>query len=146
MFYGEFDHALDKKGRIILPSKFRAALKEHYVEKLFLTRGLDECIFVFPEEEWKTQETKFRNIPFTKKEGRRFNRLYFSGAIDAVPDKQGRILIPKYLKDYAGIKRDILIVGVSSRIEIWSKEKWEEFYKTSKDSFEEIAEKLIDLQ
>ena len=146
MFYGEYDHALDKKGRIILPSKFRVTMKENYVEKLFLTRGLDECIFAFPEEEWKSQEAKFRSIPFTKKEGRRFNRLYFSGAVDVVPDKQGKILLPRYLKDYARIKRDIVIVGVSCRMEIWAKDKWDEFYKSSKESFEDIAEKLMYLE
>jgi len=145
MFYGEYEHSLDKKGRIILPSKFRSAMKEHYVEKMFLTRGLDECIFVFSEEEWKSQEARFRAIPFTKSEGRKFNRLYFSGAIDIIPDKQGRILIPRYLKDYARIKRDVVILGVSNRIEIWSKEKWEEFYRTSKESFEEVAENLVNL-
>jgi MraZ protein len=146
MFYGEYEHSLDKKARIILPSKFRQAMKEHYVEKLFMTRGLDQCIFVFPEEEWRNQEAKFRSVPFTKKDGRKFNRLYFSGAVDAVPDKQGRILLPKYLKDYADIKKDILIIGVSSRMEIWAKEKWEDFYKNTKESFEDIAEKLIDLE
>lgn len=146
MFYGEYEHALDNKGRIILPSKFRQAMKENYVEKLFCTRGLDTCIFVFSEEEWKAQETKFRAISFTKKEGRKFNRMYFSGAVDTAPDTQGRILIPKYLKEFANIKRDIVIVGVSNRMEIWAKEKWDEFYKASKESFEDIAEKLIDLE
>jgi len=146
MFYGEYDHSLDKKSRIIIPSKFRAAMKENYVEKIYLTRGLDECIFMFPEEEWKNQEAKFRAIPFTKKDGRKFNRLYFSGATEAAPDKQGRILIPTYLKDYAKIKKDLVIVGVSLRIEIWAKDKWEEYYKSSKESFEEIAEKIVDLE
>lgn len=146
MFYGEYEHSLDKKSRIILPSKFRTSMKENYVERLYLTRGLDECIFVFSEEEWKSQEAKFRAISFTKKEGRKFNRLYFSGAVDAVPDKQGRILLPRYLKEYAHIKRDIVIVGVSNRIEIWAKDKWGEFYKSSKESFEDTAEKLIELE
>jgi len=145
MFYGEFEHSLDKKGRVIMPSKFRQAIKDNYIEKLFLTRGLDECIFLFPEEEWKQQEAKFRAIPFTKMEGRKFNRLFFSGAVDTFPDKQGRILMPKYLKEYAKIQKDIMVVGVSSRIEIWSKDKWKDFYGSSKESFEEIAEKIIDL-
>jgi len=145
MFYGEYEHSLDNKGRIIIPSKFRMAMKENYVEKFFITRGLDECLFMFPQDEWKSQEAKFRNMPFTKKDARRFNRLFFSGAVDVVPDKQGRIMIPKYLKDYAQIKKDIMTVGVSNRIEIWSKEKWGEFYTSSKESFEDIAEKLMDL-
>jgi len=146
MFYGEYDHSLDKKGRIIVPSKIRVVMKENYIEKLFITRGLDECLFIFPEDEWKSQEAKFRALPFTKKESRQFNRLFFSGAVDIVVDKQGRLLVPRYLKEYAHIKRDIVIVGVSSRIEIWAKEKWGEFYSTTKDSFEDIAEKLIDLE
>lgn len=145
MFYGEFDHKLDKKGRIIIPSDFREASKENYVDKFFITRGLDKCLFMFPEEEWKSQEARFRSLSFTKSEARKFNRLFFSGAVLVQPDKQGRILIPTYLKNYANIKKEIMLIGVSSRIEIWSREGWGEFYSTAKDSFEDIAEKLIDL-
>ena len=146
MFYGEHEHKLDKKGRIIIPSRFREVSKEHYIEKFFVTRGLDVCLFMFPEEEWKSQESKFKALSFTKREARKFNRLFFSGAVEIVPDKQGRILIPPYLKHYAGIKKEIMIIGVSNRIEIWSKDKWEEFYGTSKESFEDIAEGLVDLE
>ncbi len=144
MFYGEYDHRLDKKGRIIIPSAFREASKENYVEKFFITRGLDKCLFMFPEEEWKSQEAKFKNLSFTKSQARKFNRLFFSGAVEIIPDKQGRILIPSYLRHYAGIKKEIMIIGVSSRIEIWSLENWKAFYASSKESFEDIAEKLID--
>ena len=144
MFYGEYQHSLDKKGRLILPSKFREVAKANYIEKFFITRGLDNCLFMFPEDEWKTQETKFKSLSFTKKEARRFNRLYFSGTVEIIPDKQGRISVPKYLKDYAGIKNDVVLVGVSNRIEIWSKDKWQEFYRTNRDSFEDIAEKLME--
>jgi len=146
MFYGEYEHRLDKKGRVIIPSKIREVSKDNYVEKFFVTRGLDTCLFMFPEEEWRQQEAKFKNLSFTKKETRKFNRLFFAGAVELTADKQGRILLPTYLKQYAGIKREIMIIGVSSRIEIWSKDKWEEFYKATKDSFEDIAEKLIDLE
>jgi len=145
MFYGEFEHALDRKGRLIVPSKFRDALKEHYIERFFITRGLDKCLFMFGEDEWKTQEQKFKSMSFTKSEHRRFNRLYFSGACEVVPDKQGRILVPSYLKNYANIKKDVYIIGVSNRIEIWSRDVWKEYYSVSKDSFEEVAEKLVDL-
>ena len=144
MFYGEFEHALDRKGRIIIPSKFRDALKEHYIERFFITRGLDKCLFMFVEDEWRSQEQKFKAMSFTKSEFRRFNRIYFSGASDLIPDKQGRILVPPYLKEYAGIKRDVFIIGVSNRIEIWGRESWKEYYQTSKDTFEDVAEKLID--
>ena len=143
MFYGEYEHTLDRKGRIIIPSKFREAIKEHYVERFFVTRGLDKCLFMFAEDEWKLQEQKFKAMPFTKSEYRRFNRLYFSGASELAPDKQARILIPSYLKDYAGIKRDVYIIGVSNRIEIWSRENWKDYYSSSKDAFEEVAEKMI---
>ena len=146
MFYGEYEHRLDKKGRVIIPSKIREVSKDNYVDKFFVTRGLDTCLFMFPEEEWRQQETKFKNLSFTKRETRKFNRLFFAGAVELMADKQGRILLPTYLKQYAGIKREIMIIGVSSRIEIWSKDKWEEFYKATKDSFEDVAEKLIDLE
>ena len=99
--------------------------------------------FLFTESEWRSQESKFKSVSFTKSESRKFNRLYFSGAGQIDCDKQGRILIPKYLKDYAGIKRDVVIIGVSNRIEIWSRESWQQYYNGSKDSFEEIAEKLM---
>jgi MraZ protein len=145
MFYGEYLHSIDRKGRLILPAKFREAAKTHFIEKFFVTRGLDSCLFMFSEEEWRTQESKFKAIPFTKQQARTFNRLYFSGAVEVVLDSQGRILLPQYLKDFAQIKRDVVIVGVSSRIEIWARDKWQEFYGNSRQSFEEIAEKLMDM-
>lgn len=142
MFYGEYEHTLDKKGRIIIPSKFREALKDHYVEKFFVTRGLDKCLFVFSEDEWKLQEQKFKNISFTRPESRRFNRMFFSGACEVLCDKQGRILLPAYLKTYAAIKRDVAIIGVSNRFEIWDLDTWRGFYSSSIDTFEDVAEKL----
>lgn len=144
MFYGEYLHTLDRKGRIILPSKFRDAAKANFVEKFYLNRGLDKCLFMFAEEEWKLQEQKFRTMSFTNQESRKFNRIYFSGAVEIIPDKQGRILVPQYLKDFAGIKRDVIIIGVSNRIEIWSRDSWGDFYNSSKESYENIAEKLIE--
>ncbi len=145
MFYGEYLHSIDRKGRLILPAKFRETAKSHFIEKFFVTRGLDKCLFMFSEEEWRTQESKFKAISFTKQQARTFNRLYFSGAVEVISDKQGRILLPQYLKDFAEIKKDVIIVGVSNRIEIWAKDKWQEFYGSSRQSFEEIAEKLMDV-
>ncbi|MGB4521458.1 MAG: division/cell wall cluster transcriptional repressor MraZ [Candidatus Omnitrophota bacterium] len=145
MFYGEYLHSIDRKGRLILPAKFRESAKNNFIEKFFLTRGLDKCLFMFSEEEWRTQENKFKAISFTKQESRTFNRLYFSGAVDIIPDKQGRILIPGYLKDFAEIRKDVMVVGVSNRLEIWAKDKWQEFYGSSRQSFEEIAEKLMEM-
>ena len=143
MFYGEYEHTIDKKGRLIIPSKFRDSFKEYDVEKLYITRGLDKCLFVFTESEWKSQESKFKSISFTKSESRKFNRIYFAGASQLECDEQGRILIPKYLKEYAGIKRDVMIVGVSNRIEVWSRDAWQHYYNGAKESFEDIAEKLM---
>ncbi len=145
MFYGEYFHTIDRKGRLILPSKFREVSKANFIEKFFVTRGLDKCLFMFSEEEWRSQETKFKSISFTKSQARTFNRLYFSGAVETIPDKQGRILLPQYLKDFAEIKKEVVIVGVSNRVEIWAKDKWQEFYGNSRQSFEEIAEKLMDV-
>ncbi|MFA7283985.1 MAG: division/cell wall cluster transcriptional repressor MraZ [Candidatus Omnitrophota bacterium] len=145
MFYGEFEHSIDRKGRLIMPAKFREVAKNQFVEKFFVTRGLDKCLFMFSEEEWRSQENKFKAMSFTKQQARIFNRLLFSGALDVCPDKQGRVLLPQYLKDFAQIKKDVVIVGVSNRIEIWSKELWRDFYANSRQSFEEISEKLMDV-
>ena len=144
MFYGEYQHTIDRKGRIILPAKFREAAKSNFIEKFFVTRGLDKCLFMFAEDEWKTQEQKFKTMPFTKQEARRFNRIYFSGAQDVTADKEGRILLPQYLKEFAGIKKDIVIIGVANRIEIWDKDLWAEFYKSASEGFESVAETLIE--
>lgn len=145
MFYGEFEHSIDRKGRLILPARFRETAKNQFIEKFFVTRGLDKCLFMFSEEEWRSQENKFKGMSFTKQQSRTFNRLLFSGAVDVAADKQGRILLPQYLKDFADIKRDVVIVGVSNRIEIWSKDAWRDFYSNSRQSFEEIAEKLMEV-
>ncbi len=145
MFYGEFEHSIDRKGRLILPAKFREVAKNQFVEKFFITRGLDKCLFMFAEEEWRSQENKFKTMSFTKQQSRTFNRLLFSGAVEISSDKQGRILVPQYLKDFAAIKKDVMIIGVSNRIEIWAKDSWRDFYANSRQSFEEIAEKLMDV-
>ena len=144
MFYGEFNHSIDNKNRIIIPSKFREVVTNLGIEKFYITRGLDECLFVFSENEWRTQEGKFKSMSFMKKDARKFNRLFFSGAIECQPDKQWRILIPDYLKNYASLSRDVMVIGVSNRIEIWDKKKWQEFYTSSKDNYENIAEELIE--
>ena len=143
MFYGEHEHTIDRKGRLIIPSRFREVMKEHYTERFVVTRGLDRCLFLFPEDEWRTQEGKFRALSFTKPEARRFNRFYFSGASELTSDRQGRVLIPPYLKEYAGIKRDVMLVGVSNRIEIWDQEEWKKFYEQFKENYEQMAEKLL---
>ena len=145
MFYGEYIHNIDLKGRLIMPARFRDTCREYGIERFFLTRGMDHCIFMFSEDEWRSQEQKFKNMSFTRKEARSFNRMFFAGAVDALPDKQGRFIIPPYLKDYAGIERETVIIGVSNRIEIWDSKKWREYYAESNSTFEEISENMLDL-
>ncbi len=145
MFYGEYSHSIDRKGRIVLPAKLRDVCKEYGVDRFFVTRGLDKCIFMFSSDEWRVQEQKFKSLSFTKQESRHFNRMFFSGATDVTPDKQGRFIIPQYLKDHANIKRDTVIIGISNRIEIWDKTLWQEFHHNSSKTFEQTAENLINL-
>jgi MraZ protein len=143
MFYGEYAHTIDPKGRLIVPAKFRQTFQEQQVQTLFLTRGLDGCLFLFTETEWHVVESRFRQIPFTRGEGRRFNRLFFSGATEVTLDNLGRILIPKPLKDFAEIQQEVVFVGVSTRMEIWAKEKWQAFYDSSRGDFEDMAERVM---
>lgn len=143
MFYGAHEHSIDRKGRLIIPAKFRELCKEHLVERLYLTRGLDGCLFLFTEEEWRLMENRFKSVPFTRAEGRQFNRLFFSGASDVMPDAQGRILVPRDLKEYAQMKQDVIVVGVSNRIEVWAKERWKAFTDTTLPQFEDVAEKFL---
>jgi MraZ protein len=145
MFYGEYTHNLDTKGRLILPSKYRDVARQNSISKFFVTRGLEKCIFMFAENEWKLQEQKFRDLSFTKQDARTFNRMFFSGAVDVVPDNQGRFLIPQYLKDFAGITASTVLIGVSNRIEIWDAARWKEYESKSTELFEQTAERMIDL-
>ena len=142
MFYGEYEHTLDKKGRLIIPSKFREIFNDR---KFYITKGLDRCLFLFTEEEWQSQEDKFKGMSFTKPDARRFNRMFFGGAFEAVCDKQGRVVMPQYLKEHSQIKNTVVLVGVSNRIEIWAKEIWDDYKEKSQAIFEETAENLISL-
>ncbi|CAD2079342.1 Protein MraZ [Jeotgalicoccus meleagridis] len=137
---GEYKHNLDTKGRIIVPSKFRDLLSEQFI----ITRGLDRCLFAYTMDEWARIEEKLKTLPLTKKDARKFTRLFFSGATNVEIDKQGRINIPQNLRDYAGLEKDCTVIGVSSRIEIWDTNAWEGFYTESEENFEDIAEDLID--
>ena len=139
MFMGEYNHSVDAKGRLIVPAKFREQLGEEFV----VTKGLDGCLFVYPQEEWKHIEDKFREVPLTTKDARKFSRFFFAGAASCEIDKQGRILIPGVLREYAGLEKDVVLVGVLSRIEIWDKHNWEE--SNTYDDMDEIAEHMADL-
>jgi transcriptional regulator MraZ len=141
MFMGEYHHNVDTKGRLIVPAKFRDNLGESFV----LTRGLDQCLFGYPLDEWKIIEEKLKNLPLTKKDARAFTRFFFSGATECEIDKQGRINIATPLTNYAKLEKECVVLGVSNRIEIWNKEIWEEYFNESADSFADIAENMIGL-
>ena len=143
MFRGRFESSIDIKGRTSVPSKFREILSSRSEEKLILT-NFDGCLWAYPVKAWQEIEEKIAQLPQLKPEVKALQRVFVSAASECPIDKQGRILLPAYLKDHAEIKRDVIIVGVSNRIEIWSKEKWQEFYANSRQSFEQIAEKLYD--
>lgn len=140
MFIGEYTHALDNKNRIIIPAKFREGLGEKFV----LTKGLDGCLYAYPMTEWMILEEKLKKLPLTSKDARAFVRFFFSGANEIEVDKQGRGLIPQNLLEYANLEKEIVSIGVSTRIEIWGKEKWEA-YNDSNIDFNEIAEKMNEL-
>ncbi|MGE5329201.1 MAG: division/cell wall cluster transcriptional repressor MraZ [Deltaproteobacteria bacterium] len=140
MFIGEYQHTIDLKSRIIMPSKFREGLGEKFI----VTKGLDNCLFVYSLEEWTNFENKLRTLPIADKAAREFIRFFFSGAAECEVDKQGRILIPSNLREFAKLDKEIVITGVSTRIEIWSKENWEAYNNSGMDA-DEIAEKMSQL-
>jgi MraZ protein len=139
MFMGEYHHSIDNKGRMIVPSKFREELGEMFI----ITRGLDQCLFGYPLSEWALIEDKLKGLPLTKKDARAFTRFFFSGATESELDKQGRINIPAPLLQYAKLEKECVVLGVSNRIEIWSKQIWEDYFSESEESFAEIAENMI---
>lgn len=140
MFMGEYQHTIDEKGRLTIPAKFREGLGASFV----LTRGLDQCLFAYPIEEWKVIEEKLKSLPFTKADARAFTRFFFSGATECEWDKQGRVNIPLNLREHARLQKDCVVIGVSNRVEIWAKEQWEQYFQESESSFGDIAEKLVD--
>ncbi len=140
MFTWNYERTIDGKGRIIIPPKFRKELGEEFI----ISRGLERCIYIYPMETWKELSKKISSLPLEKKDVRIYQRFIFSSALDVKIDSQGRISIPKTLRDYAGIKRDVVMVGVSSRIEIWDKERWEKINEELEESLMNF-EGLIDL-
>ena len=141
MFTGEYQHSVDEKGRLIMPAKFREVLGDVFM----ITKGLDGCLFVYPREEWKALEDKLKNLPFTNKDARAFARFFFSGASECETDKQGRALISANLREYAKINKDVVVIGVGTRIEIWARENWEGYSTETAKSYEELAEKMMEL-
>lgn len=139
MFMGEYNHSVDTKGRLIIPAKFREALGEEFV----VTKGLDGCLFIYSQEEWKNIEETFRNTPLTTKDARKFSRFFFAGAASCELDKQGRILIPSNLREFAGLEKDVVLAGVFNKIEIWSKDRWMD--EGNYDDMDEVAERMAEL-
>ena len=135
MFMGEYNHSIDEKGRIIVPSKFREQLGDNFV----VTQGLDGCLFLYPNEEWENFVAGLRGLPGNK-DARRLQRYFMAGAVSCEVDKQGRILIPAKLREQAGLEKEVLFIGVLSKIEIWSKERWEK--NDCYDDMDEIAEHM----
>lgn len=140
MFMGEYHHTIDEKGRMIIPAKFREELGSTFV----ITRGLDHCLFVYPQSEWKQLELKLKSLPFTKKDARAFTRFFFSGATECDLDKQGRVNVSLPLRQYSQLEKECVVIGVSNRVEIWSKDNWVTYFEESEDSFSEIAEGIVD--
>jgi MraZ protein len=139
MFLGEYAHTLDDKGRLTLPARFRDQLAKGVV----VTRGLDGCLFVFTDEDWKQfTETLSEQLPFTQKSARDFSRFFFSGAADIIPDRQGRILIPPFLRQYANLEADVMIIGANSRLELWDTERWQQTLLDVEANAEMIAEQF----
>lgn len=138
MFMGEYHHSIDSKGRIIIPSKVRDGLGENFI----VTRGLDGCLFLYPKVEWDKKIEKFKELPDTK-DKRQFMRIFLSGATICEYDKQGRINIPNPLVEFAKLEKDCIIIGVDEKLEIWSKERWEEFIANNEENLSDIADSLF---
>ena len=138
MFIGEYEHTVDVKGRIIMPSK----LRENIGEKFIITKGLDKCLFAYSKSEWTNFEEKLKTLPLTNKNARDFVRFFLSGAVECEIDKQGRFLVPANLRTYANIDKEIVIIGVGTRLEIWNKESWTNYSSEENISADEIAENM----
>ena len=138
---GEFNHSIDPKGRLIIPSKFRDILGEDFV----ITKGLDGCLFLYPNNEWKIFEEKLRTLPLTNKNARTFTRYFLGSAVDGGLDKQGRVLISSALREFAGLEKEVVLVGVLERVEIWDKAKWDESNAVVEDNMDDIASQMEEL-
>jgi MraZ protein len=141
MFLGEFSHTLDDKGRLTIPAKFRDEL----AGGLVITRGIDHCLAVYPRQVWEHLAARITQLPISQRNARNFGRLMFSGAADFVPDRQGRVLIPQPLRDYAGLDGDAIIIGLYDRLEIWNPENWTILRTEVEENPESIAEQLQEL-
>ena len=138
MLIGEYEHSLDVKGRLIMPAKLRTDMGEKFI----ITKGLDGCLFVFSQIEWSNFESKLKELPLTNKNARDFVRFFLSGATECEIDKQGRFLLVNTLREYAEITKEVIIIGVGTRLEIWNKEKWKKYNSNENISADTIAENM----
>ena len=141
MFIGEYTYKIDEKKRLAVPVKFREELKRRTV----ITKGLDSCLFMYPLKEWKELAPKISNMPLAQSDARGFARFMLAGAMEVEFDSLGRILVPDYLKEYASLKKEVVIVGVYNRIEVWDKKLWEEYRIKTEKEVGSIAERLKEL-
>jgi len=141
MFIGEYFHNLDDKGRLAIPAKFRRELAKGAV----VTRGLDNCLFLYTKKEWEKLAEKLAALPISQSNSRAFARLMLAGAMDVEVDKQGRVVLPEYLRAFAGLKKNTIIAGLYSRIEIWDESKWGVYKQQTETNSNEIAEKMAEL-
>jgi MraZ protein len=139
MFLGTHTPRLDEKGRLILPAKFREELADGVV----ITKGQERCLYVFPSAEFATIASKLREQPMTHKAARAYTRVFFASAHDEVPDKQGRVTIPGHLREYAGLDRELVVIGASTRVEIWDRQAWESYLAESEDEFADIEQGVL---
>lgn len=138
MLIGEYEHSLDAKGRLIMPAKLRTDMGEKFI----ITKGLDGCLFVFSQNEWSNFESKLKGLPLTNKNARDFVRFFLSGATECEIDKQGRFLLVNTLREYAEITKEVIIIGVGTRLEIWNKDKWKKYNSNENISADTIAENM----
>ncbi len=141
VFMGEYQHSLDDKARLTIPAKFREELGSFFV----ITRGLDQCLFAYPRKDWEALEAKLRAMPLARQDARQFMRFFFSGAAELELDKQGRVLVPANLREYAKMTRDCVVIGVGARVEIWDAEMWKTYSAGAAESFSDLASGLVDL-
>lgn len=138
MFFGEYNHNVDDKGRMSIPSRFREELGDQF----FITKGLDDCLFVFPAEEWKAFVDKLKQLPLSNKQARKFSRFFYSGAIECNLDKQGRVNIGSHLREYAKIEKEVCVIGVGTRLEIWNKSIWDSDNDAESLNYDDIATQM----
>ena len=141
MYIGEYIHSIDSKGRVIMPQKFREQLSSSF----YITRGIDGCLFVYDEDEWQAMYAKMKDLRLTSKKAREFSRFLYAPAREVEVDKQGRIIIPQNLRDYAKITKEVAITGVASRIEIWSKEIYDKYNQEREELFDDMMDEFEEL-